>query len=120
MMNGMEFAQYKKESFMDKIRYFEDREPTIDEVPEDFRHPEETMYSTDWMSEIMNNNAPFQDYNIMLASGKGIVKSLLSINYLNQAGSIIETGFERFNVRANLRGDKIGRASCRERACTYV
>src|SRR3546814_17153727 len=53
----------------------------------------------------MNNNAPFQDYNIMLASGKGIVKSLLSINYLNQAGSIIETGFERFNVRANLRGD---------------
>src|SRR3546814_686603 len=63
------------------------------------------MYSTDWMSVIMNNNAPFQDYHIMLASGKGIVKSLLSINYLNQAGSIIETGFERFNVRANLRGD---------------
>src|SRR5690606_3164746 len=44
-------------------------------------------------------------YNLMLASGKGRVKSLLSINYLNQAGAVIETGFERFNVRANLRGD---------------
>ena len=105
MMNGMEFAQYKKESFMDKIRYFEDREPSIEEVPEDYRYPEQTQYSTDWLDAILHNNAPFQDYNLMLASGKGRVKSLLSINYLNQAGAVIETGFERFNVRANLRGD---------------
>src|SRR5690606_17955765 len=33
------------------------------------------------------------------------VKSMLSINYLNQAGAVIETGFERFNIRANLHGD---------------
>lgn len=105
MMNGVEFAQYKKESFMDKIRYFEGREPSIEEVPEDYRYPEQTQYSTDWMDAILNNNAPFQDYNITMASGKGLVKSMLSINYLNQAGAVMETGFERFNVRANLRGD---------------
>lgn len=106
MMNGPEFAQFKKESFIDKIRYFEDgREPSLEEIPEDFRHPEQTKYSTDWMDAILNNNAPFQDYNITLASGKGLVKSLVSVNYLNQEGAIIETGFERFNVRANLRGD---------------
>ncbi|QEC54162.1 TonB-dependent receptor [Anseongella ginsenosidimutans] len=105
MMNGVEFAQYKKESFMDKIRYFEGREPSLEEVPESYRYPEQTQYSTDWLDAILHNNAPFQDYNLMLASGKGRVKSLLSINYLNQAGAVIETGFERFNVRANLRGD---------------
>lgn len=105
MMNGVEFAQYKKESFMDKIRYFEGREPSIEEVPEDYRYPEQTPYSTDWMDEILHNNAPFQDYNITLSSGKGLVKSMLSINYLNQAGAVIETGFERFNIRANLHGD---------------
>src|SRR5690606_1676330 len=105
MMNGVEFAQYKKESFMDKIRYFEGREPSIEEVPEDYRYPEQTPYSTDWMDEILHNNAPFQNYNITLSTGKGLVKSMLSINYLNQAGAVIETGFERFNIRANLHGD---------------
>ncbi|MDZ7690834.1 MAG: hypothetical protein U5K69_06810 [Balneolaceae bacterium] len=29
----------------------------------------------------------------------------MSVGYLNQKGAVIETGFERFNVRANLRGD---------------
>ncbi|HYH56436.1 MAG TPA: SusC/RagA family TonB-linked outer membrane protein, partial [Anseongella sp.] len=105
MMNGVEFAQYKKESFMDKIRYFEGREPSIEEVPEDYRYPEQTQYSTDWMDEILHNNAAFQNYNVTMSSGKGVVQSLFSLGYLNEAGSVIETGFERFNLRANLLGN---------------
>ncbi|HEX8041605.1 MAG TPA: SusC/RagA family TonB-linked outer membrane protein, partial [Chryseosolibacter sp.] len=104
MMNGVEFAQYKKESFMDKIRYFEGREPSIDEVPEEFRYPEQTKYSTDWFDEITNQNAAFQNYNVTLATGKGDVKSLVSIGYLDQQGAVIETGFKRYNVRANIDG----------------
>ena len=105
MMNGVEFAQFKKESFMDKIRYFEGREPSIEEVPLDYRYPEQTPYSTDWVDEILNQNASFQNYNMTLAAGKGSVKSLLSVGYLNQEGAVIETGFKRYNVRANLLGD---------------
>ena len=104
MMNGVEFAQFKKESFMDRIRYYENREPSIEEVPLSFRYPEETKYSTNWFDEITRDNAAFQDYNITFSSGKGDIRTLLSVGYLNQQGAIIETGFERFNVRANLDG----------------
>jgi TonB-linked SusC/RagA family outer membrane protein len=104
MMNGVEFARFKKESFMDKIRYFEGREPSLEEVPEDFRYPEQTEHSTDWFDEITNHNASFQDYNVTLSAGKGDIRSLVSVGYLQQEGAIIETGFERFNVRANLDG----------------
>lgn len=104
MMNGVEFAQFKKESFMDRIRYYENREPSIEEVPLSFRYPEETKYSTDWFDEITRDNAAFQDYNITFSSGKGDIRTLLSVGYLSQEGAVIETGFERFNVRANLDG----------------
>src|SRR5690554_692070 len=104
MMNGVEFAQFKKESFMDRIRYFENREPSIEEIPLDYRYPEQTQYSTNWFDEITNDNAAFQDYNLTLSSGKGGIRSLVSVGYLNQQGAVIETGFERFNARANLDG----------------
>src|SRR5690606_15815119 len=66
--------------------------------------PEETKYSTNWFDEITRDNAAFQDYNITFSSGKNDIRTLLSVGYLNQQGAIIETGFERFNVRANLDG----------------
>lgn len=104
MMNGVEFARFKQESFMDKIRYFQKREPSLDEVPLEFRYPEQTRYSTDWFEEITNQNASFQNYNVTLSAGKGDIRSLVSIGYLNQEGAVIETGFKRFNVRANVDG----------------
>ena len=36
MLNGVEFAQFKKEIFEDGIRYFQKREPTLEEVPSAF------------------------------------------------------------------------------------
>src|SRR5690606_15520186 len=104
MLNGVEFAQFKQESFMDKIRYFENREPSLDEVPEEFRYPEQTKYSTNWFEEITNQNAAFQNYNLTFSAGKGDIRSLVSIGYLDQQGTVIETGFKRYNVRANLDG----------------
>lgn len=104
MMNGVEFAQFKKDSFMDKIRYFENREPDISEVPEEFRNPEQTKYSTDWFNEITNKNARFQNYNITASVGKENFRSLISIGYLDQQGAVINTGLKRYNVRANIDG----------------
>ncbi len=104
MMNGVEFAQFKKESFMDRIRYFESREPAIEEVPEEFRFPEQTQYSTDWFEELTNSTAAFQNYNVTLSAGKGDIRTLLSVGYLNQEGTVINTNFERFNIRANIEG----------------
>ncbi|MGK6352692.1 SusC/RagA family TonB-linked outer membrane protein [Parapedobacter sp. DT-150] len=104
MMNGVEFARFKKESFEDRIRYFEQREPTLEEIPEEFRYPEQTQYSTDWFGEIMNQNAMFQNYNATLTAGKGDIRSLVSVGYINQEGAVIKTDFDRFNARANTEG----------------
>ena len=104
MMSGVEFAQFKKDSFMDKIRYFENREPDISEVPLEFQNPEQTQYSTDWFEEITNKNAAFQNYNMTASVGKDNFRSLFSIGYLNQEGAIIKTGLKRYNVRANMDG----------------
>lgn len=104
MMSGPEFAQFKHDSFVDRIRYFEQREPALEEIPLEFRFPEQTAVSTDWFEEIMNQNAQFQNYNATLTAGKGDIRSLVSVGYINQEGAVIETGFERFNVRANVDG----------------
>ncbi|SHM38231.1 TonB-linked outer membrane protein, SusC/RagA family [Cyclobacterium lianum] len=104
MMSGPEFAQFKHDSFVDRIRYFEQREPALEEIPLEFRFPEQTTISTDWFEEIMNQNARFQNYNATLSAGKGDIRSLVSVGYVNQEGAVIETGFERFNVRANIDG----------------
>lgn len=104
MMNGVEFATFKKESFMDKIRYFEKREPTLNEVPAEFRFPEQTQYNTDWFDEIMNQNARFQNVNATLTAGQGNIRSLVSVGYVKEEGAVIKTDFERFNLRANVDG----------------
>ncbi len=104
MMNGVEFATFKNESFVDKIRYFNNREPSIDEIPLDFRYPEETAISTDWFDEILNQNAKFQNVNATLTAGKGDIRSLVSVGYVNQEGAVIQTDFDRFNFRANVDG----------------
>ncbi|MDR1337229.1 MAG: SusC/RagA family TonB-linked outer membrane protein, partial [Tannerella sp.] len=105
VMDGFEYAQFKKESFEDKIRYFEKREPTLEEVPISFRYPEQTKYSTDWFDEIVNTNAAVQNYNLTLSEGAGKIRSVLSVGYLKQDGAVIETSFERFNARANIQGE---------------
>ncbi|MEO8415218.1 MAG: TonB-dependent receptor [Ginsengibacter sp.] len=104
VLNGVQFAQFKKDIFMDKIRYFDSREPTIDEVPLDYRYPEQTKYSTNWFNEILNNNASYQDYNVSLSNGKGPIKSLVSVGYLDQNGTLLNTNYKLYSVRANIGG----------------
>lgn len=104
MLNGVEFAQFKKEVFEDGIRYFQKREPTLEEVPIGFRYPEQTKYSTDWFAEIMNNNAAYTDVNLTISSGKGPLRSLLSVGYFKEEGSIIKTDYDRISIRSNLGG----------------
>ena len=104
VLNGPEFAQFKKDVFMDQIRILEHREPSIDEVPEGYRYPEQTKYSTNWFNEILNNNAPYTDVNLTLSSGKGDVNSLLSMGYYKEEGALKVTDYDRFSARANISG----------------
>ncbi|WP_411275025.1 SusC/RagA family TonB-linked outer membrane protein [Daejeonella sp.] len=105
VLNGVEFAQFKKDVFMDQIRYFQKREPTIDEVPIGYRFPEQTKYSTNWFDEILNKNAPYTDYNLSLTSGQGSIKSMVSLGYYKEDGAVIKTDYDRFSARSNIGGN---------------
>jgi TonB-linked SusC/RagA family outer membrane protein len=104
MLNGTQFAQFEKDVFLDKIRYFQNREPAITEIPLDFRYPEQTKVSTDWYKEILHQNAPFSDHNVSLTNGSEKSSSYISLGYLAQQGALINTGFNRVTARANLDG----------------
>jgi TonB-linked SusC/RagA family outer membrane protein len=104
VLNGVEFAQFKKEVWMDNYRYFKGTEPSIDSVPIGFRFPEQTKYSTNWYDAILNKNAPYKDYNITLTSGKGPITSVLSLGYYKEEGAVIKTNYDRFSVRSNIGG----------------
>ncbi|MFC5411101.1 SusC/RagA family TonB-linked outer membrane protein [Larkinella bovis] len=104
MLNGPEFAQFKKDVFMDQIRILQGREPSIEEVPIGYRFPEQTKYSTDWYDLIMNKNAPYSDANLTISSGGGPLKALLSVGYYKENGTIKHTDYDRISVRTNLGG----------------
>ena len=104
VLNGVEFAQFKKEIFEDNFRYFKGKEPSIEDVPLGFRYPEQTKHSTDWFGAILNNNAPYTDANLTISSGKGTIKSMFSVGYFKEAGSIVNTDYERVSIRSNLGG----------------
>src|SRR5687768_11745764 len=102
VLNGVEFAQFKKEVFSDRYIYDNGVAPTDDQVPIGFRYPEQTKYSTDWYDEILLNNAPYTDYNMTVSSGAGPMKSVLSLGYFKEKGTIISTDYDRLSARANL------------------
>ena len=104
MLNGPEFAQFKKDIFLDRIRILENREPLESEVPIGYRFPEQTQTSTNWFDLIVRDNAPYSDLNLTASSGTGPIKALLSLGYYKEDGIIKETNYDRFSARTNLNG----------------
>ena len=104
MLNGQQFAQFKKDIFLDRIRILENREPSESEVPIGYRFPEQTQNSTDWFDLIVHDNAPYSDINLTASSGTGPIKALLSLDYYKEDGIIKETNYDRFSARTNLNG----------------
>ena len=105
VLNGPEFAQFKKEVLEDNIRYFQKREPTLNDIPIGFRFPEQTKYSTNWYDLILNDNAPFTDVNLTLSSGRGPIRSVVSAGYYKEDGILQYTDYDRTSLRVNLAGD---------------
>jgi TonB-linked SusC/RagA family outer membrane protein len=106
VLNGPDFAQFKREVFIGRYKLAnEGKEPAESDIPIDFRNPADTKYSTNWFDLILHNNAPYKDVNLSLSSGKGPIKSVLSLGYYKEDGSLQYTGYERTSVRTNLAGD---------------
>ncbi|HWV69508.1 SusC/RagA family TonB-linked outer membrane protein, partial [Chitinophaga sp.] len=56
---------------------------------------------TDWQKEIYRT-APIQSYQLSISGGTDKVRYLVSGNYLNQDGIIINNNFKRYTARVNL------------------
>ncbi|TWF42729.1 TonB-linked SusC/RagA family outer membrane protein [Chitinophaga polysaccharea] len=101
LMNGQEFAQFRKESIEDNIRFTEHREPTDADIPEIYRHPELIGEGTNWFDAI-TRVAPMQDINLSVSGGTDKIRTYVSAGYFNQDGVIINSGYQRYSVRANV------------------
>ncbi|MEO3404698.1 TonB-dependent receptor [Mucilaginibacter sp. CAU 1740] len=55
---------------------------------------------TDWFHEVFKP-APIQSHNITASGGNEKSTYLMSVNYFNQQGTLIDTYFKRYSVRAN-------------------
>ena len=57
---------------------------------------------TDWRSTIYNNFGTLQQHNISASGGNDRYSYFSSMGYMDQKGIIKNTGFSRYNVRANI------------------
>ena len=98
LMNGQEFAQYKKEYYEDAAKY----EGYTGGVPAIYQNPSQYAgkSGTNWF-DVLLRNAQTQNYNIAFSSGTKELKSIVNLNYNKQEGVVLNSFDERFSVRAN-------------------
>lgn len=102
LMNGTEYAQFKKNYYEDMIRYTGWTNPANGkaEIPIEYQNPEKYGEGTDWFGKIMRN-APIQNYSVSVNSGNDKLRATVVASYTNQQGVLKNTGYERFNFRVN-------------------
>ncbi|NLR91555.1 SusC/RagA family TonB-linked outer membrane protein [Flammeovirga agarivorans] len=62
-------------------------------------NPRALENNTDFISTIQNDNASIQNYELNVSSGKGDLLVNANVNYFNQEGILINSGFERLATR---------------------
>lgn len=98
VMNGREFAQYKKESFEDAIKWGK-RDPNLG-VPAQYQNPEQYGEGTNWYKELIQN-ALIQNYSLTLSGGNEAITTSTTLGYFKQEGVVKQSGFERVSIRSN-------------------
>lgn len=98
VMNAREFAQFKKESFEDAIKWGK-REESLG-VPTQYQNPNQYGEGTDWY-KLMTQNALIQNYSINFAGGNKAATTSNTIGYFKQDGVVKNSGFERISFRSN-------------------
>lgn len=61
-----------------------------------------TGEGTDWLEEVYQPNAGIQSHNLSLSGGSESTNYMVSLNYFNQDGLVVNSGFERYGLRLNL------------------
>ena len=96
VMNGEEFAQYKKEYYEDAARY----EGYTGGVPEQYQNPSQYGTGTNWY-DLLTRNAATQNYSISVTANKDKFNTAIVLGYFRQDGVMYNSNFERYSLRAN-------------------
>ncbi|PQA55629.1 SusC/RagA family TonB-linked outer membrane protein [Siphonobacter curvatus] len=130
MLNGYQYALFQNEAYANASKYIGTtlevpfpgkigRDPVLGENtylpgPEDYRDglPEGTQYpagfkGTNWQDEVFRP-AVTQDYTLSVSGGNDRGTYLISGNYLDQQGVLLNSGFKRYSLQFNLER-KIGK-----------
>lgn len=94
MLNGAQLAQLGKEAY----------ENANMAVPAYFQNPESVETRTNWMNAIFRH-AVTQNYQINYSGGSEKVSYNFSAGYFNQDGILINTNFDRYTFRGQVRAD---------------
>jgi len=90
MMNGQEFAQFKKESFEDLGLA----------VPAPFQNPSQYGEGYNWYDGMLQS-APIQNYSISLNTSRDRFTTSAVAGFFNQDGVLRNSDFKRFSLRLN-------------------
>ncbi len=75
--------------------------PSINyQIPEEYRTPE-NLPNTNWQDEIFRT-APMQSYQLSVSGGTENTRYMISGNYVNQQGIVLNTDYSRYNLRSNV------------------
>ena len=90
MMNGTEFAQFKKESYEDLGR----------PVPAIFQDP--SIYGAGYnIYDALLSTQPIQDYSISLSSSKDNFSTTGVVGFFSQDGVLLNSDYKRYSLRLN-------------------
>jgi len=90
MMDGEEWAQFKKESYQDLGQ----------PVPAAFQNPSQYGKGYDWYNA-MFRSAVISDYSVSLNTNKENISSAVTLGYFRQDGVLLNSYYNRFTLRAN-------------------
>ncbi|WP_366182880.1 TonB-dependent receptor [Flavobacterium ovatum] len=71
------------------------------QVPYEFQNPELLGEGTNWQKEIFRT-AQMQNHQITISGGKDNTRYYTSMNYFEQDGIVINSGFKRYSMRLNI------------------
>jgi len=101
VLNAEEFAQFRKERQTDLFQFVLGRAPEPEEIPEDFRNPEELGTGTDWTEQVVED-AVSHNQSISVSGGNEDINAILTADITNQGGTIIGTDFNRYSFRSSI------------------
>ncbi len=101
VMNAEELRRFRIELFQDKFTATGILEPNEITDLDRLIGLGDLGEGTDWFDEI-TRSAPITEYNIGVNGGTENVRYNISSNYTNQDGTLINTNFKRYSIRANM------------------